>query len=52
MKTTLLSVWRENHTRAQYPLAAGVVFVIMLAVLGALQENGTGLLSGFLAYPH
>lgn len=48
MKTALLSVWRENHTRARYPLAAGVVFVIALAVLGALQGNGTGLISGSL----
>lgn len=52
MKTALLKVWRENHTRARYPLAAGVVFVIALAVLGALQGNGTGLISGFLAHPH
>lgn len=51
MKTALLSVWRENNTRAGYPLAAGVLFVVMMVVMGALHDSGTGFIPRFLAHP-
>ena len=51
MKTTLLSIWKENTTRARYPLIAGVLFVTVVEVLGTLQGKGAGFIPSFLLYP-